>query len=193
MLGPALTVGAYLLGSISSALILAKQRGIDLREAGSGNPGATNAARVLGERAGRVVLVADAAKGALPALIARATLGPDDPWTAATGAAAALGHCFPVWHGFRGGKGAATAAGVLLVLVPPAGIAAAGTFFVLKKVTKRASVGSIGGALVGAATTLALLGPTSPRSWMAGALLGLVLVRHADNIGRIVRGEEPPS
>lgn len=193
MLGPALTVGSYLLGSISSALILAKRRGVDLRHEGSGNPGATNVARVLGERAGRLVLVFDAGKGALPALLARVALGPDDPWTAATGAAAALGHCFPVWHGFRGGKGAATAAGVLLVLVPPAGLAAAGTFFALKKLTKRASVGSIGGALVGAGATLALLGPASPRTWMAGALLGLVLVRHADNLGRIVRGEEPPS
>ena len=193
MLGPALTASAYLLGSISSALILAERRGIDLREAGSGNPGATNAERVLGKRAGRIVLAADAAKGALPALVARAALGPDHPWTAATGLAAALGHCFPIWHGFRGGKGAATAAGVLLVLVPPAGIAAAGTFFALKKLTKRASVGSVGGALVGAGVTLALLGPASPRSWMAGALLALVLVRHADNLRRLARGEEPPS
>ncbi len=193
MLGPALAVGAYLLGSISSAILLAKRRGIDLREAGSGNPGATNARRVLGEGAGRLVLAFDAGKGALPSLVARATLGADDPWKAATGAAAALGHCFPIWHGLRGGKGAATAAGVLLVLVPPAGVAAAGTYVVLKKLTKRASVGSIGGALVGAGTTWVLLGPASPRSWMATALLALVLVRHADNLGRLVRGEEPPS
>ncbi len=193
MLGPALAVGSYLLGSISSAILLAKRRGIDLREAGSGNPGATNARRVLGEGAGRLVLAFDAGKGALPSLVARATLGADDPWTAATGAAAALGHCFPIWHGLRGGKGAATAAGVLLVLVPPAGVAAAGTYVVLKKLTKRASVGSIGGALVGAGTTWVLLGPASPRSWMATALLALVLVRHADNLGRLVRGEEPPS
>lgn len=193
MLGPALTAAAYLLGSISSALVLGKRHGIDLREAGSGNPGATNAERVLGKRAGRIVLAADVAKGALPALVARTALGPDDPWTAATGVAAVLGHCFPVWHGFRGGKGAATAAGVLLALAPPAGLAAAGTFFALKKLTRRASVGSIGGAIVGAAVTVSRLGPASPRSWMAGALLVLVLARHAENLARLARGEEPPS
>ena len=193
MLGPAIALGGYLLGSISPGLILAKRQGVDLREGGSGNVGATNVGRMLGKRAGRQVLALDAAKGALPALAARLALGPDDGWTAATGAAAALGHCFPIWHGLRGGKGAATAAGVLLVLVPPAGVAGAATYIALKKLTKRASVGSIGGALIGAGCTLALLGPASPRTWMAGALLGLVLVRHRDNLRRLARGEEPPS
>src|SRR5690606_17231678 len=159
----------------------------------SGNIGATNVGRLLGKRAGRQVLLLDAAKGALPALVARAVLGPDDGWAAATGAAAVLGHCFPIWHGFRGGKGAATAAGVLLALVPPAGLAAAGTYVALKKLSGRASVGSLGGALVGAGCTLALLGPASPRSLMAGALLGIVLVRHRDNLVRLARGQEPPS
>lgn len=193
MLGPALTFGAYLLGSISPGLLLARARAVDLRAEGSGNIGATNVARVLGKRAGRTVLVLDAAKGALPALAARLALGPDDPWSAATGTAAVLGHCYPVWHAMRGGKGAATAAGVLLALVPPAGIAAVATYLALKKATKRASVGSIGGALVGAGTTFALLGPASPRTWMAGALFALVLARHRENLRRLAHGQEPPS
>lgn len=193
MLGPAIALGGYLLGSVSPGLILAKRRGVELRRGGSGNIGATNVGRLLGKRAGRQVLLLDAAKGALPALVARAVLGPDDGWAAATGAAAVLGHCFPIWHGFRGGKGAATAAGVLLALVPPAGLAAAGTYVALKKLSGRASVGSIGGALVGAGCTLALLGPASPRALMAGTLLGIVLVRHRDNLVRLARGQEPPS
>lgn len=193
MIGPALTLGSYLVGSVSTGLLLAGSRGIDLRSEGSGNVGATNVGRVLGKRAGRIVLALDAAKGAVPALAARLTLGADDPWTAATGAAAALGHCYPLWHGFRGGKGAATAAGVLLVLSPPAGVAAAATYVGLKKWTRRASVGSLGGALVGAGVTVALHGPASPRAWMAGALLALVVLRHRDNIVRLWRGEEPPS
>ncbi len=192
MLGPTIAVGSYLLGSISSGVLLAKRRGVDLHEVGSGNVGATNAGRVLGARAGHLVLALDAAKGALPALAARLTLGPDDPWTAVTGAAAVVGHCYPIWHGFRGGKGAATGAGVLLATVPPAGLAAAATYLVLKKKTRRASVGSLGGALVGAGVTWALHGAGS-RSWMAFGILGLVVFRHHDNIARLIRGEEPPS
>jgi glycerol-3-phosphate acyltransferase PlsY len=193
VLGPAIALGGYLLGSISPGLILAKRQGVDLREGGSGNVGATNVGRVLGKRAGRQVLALDAAKGALPALVARAALGPDDPWTAIAGVSAVLGHCYPIWHGFRGGKGAATGAGVLLATVPVAGLAAAGTYLGLKKVTRRASVGSLGGALVGAGVTWAALGAASPRTWMALGIHGLVIVRHRENLARLARGEEPPS
>lgn len=192
MLGPALTVAAYLLGSISFGLLAAKRAGVDLREVGSGNIGATNVGRALGKRTGRVVLLLDAAKGAGPALAAWRLFGLDDPWTAAVGVAAVVGHCFPVWHRFRGGKGAATAAGVMLALVPYAGLAAAVTYVGLKKLTKRASVGSLGGALLGAVIAAALLGP-SPRSYMTGAILAVVTLRHASNIVRLVRGQEPPS
>jgi len=191
VLGPGLALAAYLLGSISFALIAAKRAGVDLREEGSGNPGATNVGRVLGKRTGRVVLVLDLAKGALPAGLALGLLGPDDPWTAATGAAAVAGHCFPIWHGLRGGKGAATAAGVLLVLVPLAGLASVVTYLVAKRLSRRASVGSLLGALVGAGTTLATT--AAPRTWMAGAIVLLVFVRHADNLARLAQGTEPES
>jgi len=80
----------------------------------------------------------------------------------------------------------------MLALSPPAGLAAAATYAALKKKTKRASIGSLGGALAGAATAWAVHGPT-PRAWMATAILGVVTLRHHDNIGRLLRGEEPPS
>jgi len=192
VLGAALTAGAYALGSISFGLLAARRAGADLRGEGSGNVGATNVGRVLGKKTGRAVLALDAAKGAAPALVARALLGPDDPWTAATGVAAVVGHCYPVWHRLRGGKGAATAAGVMLALVPPAGAVALVSYVALKKASGRASVGSLGGALAGAAVSHALLG-VSPRSAMTAAILGVVVWRHRDNIGRLLRGTEPRS
>ena len=193
MLGPTLALGAYLLGSVSFGLLAARRQGVDLREVGSGNIGATNVGRALGKRTGLVVLLLDAGKGAVPALVARVLLGPDAPWTAAIGVAAVIGHCYPVWHRFRGGKGAATAAGVMLALVPPAGAVAALVYVGLKKLTRRASVGSLGGALAGAATTWLLLGTTSPRTYAASAIVAVVFSRHISNIRRLVRGEEPPS
>ena len=124
IIGPALAIVAYCAGSISFALIVARSHGVDLYAAGSGNPGATNVGRLVGKRAGRIVLVADLLKGALPFAAARALLGLDDPWTGVVGVAAVIGHCAPIWHRLRGGKGAATAAGVMLVAEPIAGLAA---------------------------------------------------------------------
>jgi glycerol-3-phosphate acyltransferase PlsY len=193
VLGPALTLGSYLVGSVSFGLLAARREGVDLREHGSGNTGATNVGRVLGKRTGRAVLALDAAKGALPVLGARLAFGADDPWTAAVGTAAVVGHCFPVWHGFDGGKGAATAAGALLASSPAAGVAAAATYIAVKKLTGRASAGSIAGSFVGAGATLALHGPRSPRTWMAGALLALIVVRHSENIERLLAGAERPA
>jgi glycerol-3-phosphate acyltransferase PlsY len=190
--GLGLAAGAYLLGSVSFAIVVAARHGVDPRTAGSGNPGATNVGRLLGKRVGRTVLVLDLLKGAVPTLAATLLLGRTDPWTAATGVAAVLGHCLPAWHELRGGKGAATAAGVMLVVVPPAGIVAAATYVGLKKLTRRASVGSLGGALAGAGVVAAIEGPTPP-TWMAAAVLLLVVLRHLDNIGRLLRGEEPES
>lgn len=191
-LGPGFAVAAYLLGSISFGLIAARRAGVDLRGQGSGNIGATNVGRVLGKRTGRVVLLLDLAKGALPALGAWAVLGPDDPWTAATGAAAVVGHCYPVWHRFQGGKGAATSAGVMLALVWPAGLVALFLYVGLKKLTKRASVGSLVGALAATVVTWVWLG-RGPLAYMTLVILAVVVLRHHGNIVRLARGEEPPS
>jgi glycerol-3-phosphate acyltransferase PlsY len=191
--GPALAIAAYLVGSISFALIVARRKGIDLYAEGSGNPGATNVGRIIGKREGRIVLLLDALKGILPYGAALLALGVDDPWAAVTGAAAVVGHCFPIWHRFRGGKGAATAGGVMLVAEPIAGVAAIATYVGLKKATKRASVGSLAGALLGAVVVVALEGWRAPVSMMAIAIAIVVWLRHADNLARLARGEEPPS
>jgi len=193
LIRPAMVLGAYLLGSVSFGLLAAKRAGADLREEGSGNIGATNVGRVLGKRVGRVVLVLDALKGALPVVGARLLFGADDPWTAATGVAAVVGHLAPVWHHFRGGKGAATSAGVLLAALPAAGLAGFAGYVIGKKTTKRASVGSLLGSAIGVGVMVVVLGPDGPRTIMAYTLLALVIIRHAGNIGRLVRGVEPPS
>jgi glycerol-3-phosphate acyltransferase PlsY len=191
VLGPGLVVVAYLLGSISFGLIAAARAGVDLRAGGSGNVGATNVGRVLGKRTGRVVLVLDALKGTAPVLVGRYLLHADDRWVGAAGAAAVLGHCWPIWHGLRGGKGAATAAGVLVPLVPVAGALGVSTYLGLKRLTKRASVGSLAGALVGALTASVVT--SGPFVWMAWVIAALITLRHLDNIQRLMRGTEPES
>jgi glycerol-3-phosphate acyltransferase PlsY len=191
----ALVLFAYALGSISFGLIIASRRGVDLRAVGSGNTGATNVGRTVGKREGRVVLVLDAVKGALPALLAAAWSGLDSAWTAATAVAAVAGHCWPIWHGLRGGKGAATAAGAMLVIAWPAGLTAVATYLIAKRASRKVSVGSLAGATVGA--IVAIVGALT---WDVGgyaaamgacAIALLVWIRHADNVARLRRGEEP--
>jgi glycerol-3-phosphate acyltransferase PlsY len=193
LIGVLFVLAGYLLGSVSFGLVAARKAGVDLRHGGSGNIGATNVGRVLGKKTGRTVLLLDALKGFVPVLGARFVLGPDDGFTAATGVAAVLGHLAPLWHGFRGGKGAATSAGVLLAAVPWAGVAGAVGYLIGKKGTRRASVGSLLGATLGVLVTVAVVGPTGPRPVMAYSLLLMVIIRHSGNIGRLVRGVEPPS
>jgi glycerol-3-phosphate acyltransferase PlsY len=183
-------VVAYLLGSVCFGPIAAARAGVNLRAVGSGNVGATNVSRALGRRAGYVVMGLDALKGFAPTLGAALTLGPGDPWTAAAGVAAVIGHVLPIWFRFRGGKGAATACGVLLAAAPIAGFAAVVTFIVLKVLSGRASVGSLAASLVGIAGAAATSG-MGTTTHLAIALAGIVFVRHIDNLRRLARGEEP--
>src|SRR3984957_8845889 len=114
-------IAAYLLGSIPFGLLLGKLfGGRDVRSAGSGNIGATNVARVAGPVAGILTLLLDAAKGALAVYLAGRLSEQSSTWMMIAGLCALVGHCFPIWLGFHGGKGVATAAGVFLVLCPPA-------------------------------------------------------------------------
>ncbi len=191
MIWAALVLGAYLLGSVCFGLVYARMHEVDLRAVGSGNVGATNVGRALGRNAAWIVLGLDLAKGLAPVLVAGA-LEASPLVIGATGVAAVLGHVFPIWFGFRGGKGAATAAGVLLGAVPWAGLAACVTFALLKKLSRRASVGSLGGAGAGLVATGVLYG-TSPELLLAGALFILVTLCHWENIRRLARGEEPPA
>jgi glycerol-3-phosphate acyltransferase PlsY len=190
VLGPALTLAAYLLGSVSFGLLFAARQGVDLRAIGSGNIGATNVGRALGKATGRKVMLLDMLKGFLPVALARWGFDLPWPWITAVGIAAALGHVFPIWHAFRGGKGAATAAGVLLGALPPIGLATLVTFVLVKKVSKRASAASLSAATVAAALTIGLDG----REWpirLAMALWIIVVLRHVENIVRLLGGEEP--
>lgn len=189
MVGPVLTIAAYLFGSISFGLIFAKRRGVDLRSIGSGNIGATNVGRALGKQTGRLVLVLDMLKGFVPVALARWAFDLPWPWITAVGLAAALGHVFPIWYGFRGGKGVATSGGVLLAALPPIGALTLLTFVVVKKWTRLASVGSLSAATVGASLTLVLDGGEWP-VLLATGLWFLVVLRHWGNLIRLLRGEE---
>lgn len=191
VLGPALTLAAYLLGSISFGLVAASRQGVDLRNIGSGNVGATNVGRALGQGAGRTVLILDMLKGFVPVALARWAFDMPWPWITAVGVAAAVGHCFPIWHDFRGGKGAATAGGVLLGALPPIGAVTLATWAVVKKISRRASVASLSAATIAAGLTTWLYGSEWPAR-LAFGLWILIVARHASNIGRLLRGEEPP-
>ena len=191
MLGPYLTVAAYLIGSISFGLVFASRQGVDLRTMGSGNIGATNVGRALGKATGRKVMLLDMLKGFVPVFLARWAFDLSWPWITMVGIAAVLGHVLPIWHGFRGGKGAATAVGVLLGALPPIGGAAVVTFFLVKKLSRRASVASLSAATLAVALTIAFDG----RQWPIQLAVGLwiiIVLRHASNIARLLRGEEPP-
>jgi len=191
VLGPALTLAAYLVGSISFGLLLAGKEGVDLRSIGSGNIGATNVGRALGKSKGRQVMLLDTLKGLIPVALARWALDLPWPWVTAVGIAAVLGHVLPIWHGFRGGKGAATAGGVLLAALPPIGAATLITFVVVKRLSRRASVASLGASTTAAILVLGF----DRRQWPIVLVLGLwviVVVRHSANIARLLRGAEPP-
>ena len=191
-------VVAYLLGAIPWALMIGRQLyGIDVRDQGSGNLGATNVMRVLGWKAALATLLLDVAKGALAvgiawALVPVAQFGPvANEWAliAAT-MAAILGHSYSPYIGFAGGKGVATAAGALLVLTPLAWPILLGTFIVVILVSRMVSLGSIVMAFEYPVLVWLLYPGDWPRMTLAVIAAGLVLWRHSANMGRIVRGEE---
>jgi acyl phosphate:glycerol-3-phosphate acyltransferase len=185
----AAVVVGYLLGSIPFAVFVARMRGIDPRRAGSGNPGATNVLRTAGAGAGVAVAVLDIAKGAASVLAAERFHGGETA-AAAAGVAAVVGHVFPVWLQFRGGKGIATACGAFLVLAPLATVLAASVFFVVSWSTRYVSLGSILAAA--ALPSIAYVAHGSGTVLTAAfAIAALVLLRHKDNMARLLTGVEP--
>ncbi|WP_135449828.1 MULTISPECIES: glycerol-3-phosphate 1-O-acyltransferase PlsY [Tabrizicola] len=179
---------AYLLGSVPFGIVITRAMGLgDLRKIGSGNIGATNVLRTGHKGAALATLVLDAAKGGIAVVIARAALGEDAAQLA--GLAAFLGHLFPVWLGFRGGKGVATFLGILLALAWPVGLAVCGTWLVAALVTRISSIG----ALVSAASaSLWLFWFNEGRMLILVFFLTvLVYLRHAENLKRIKAGTEP--
>ena len=190
---------AYLLGSVPFGYLIVKLSGAgDVRETGSGGTGATNVTRRAGKWAGLLTLLLDALKGAAAVLIARLLLTGEagaDWWVAAAALAAVAGHCFPVWLGFRGGKGVATGLGVFSVLAPLALLCVLPAFALVVWATRYVSLGSItGAALVPLAVWLtSSRGPnanTLPTLTAATAGGALIIFMHRANIGRLVRGEE---
>lgn len=179
---------AYLVGSIPFAFLLSRRRGVDLRQVGSGNVGASNVLRTSGVRTAVIAMTLDGIKGALAVLVAqRLTAGPAVP--VAAGLASVLGHIFPVWLRFHGGKGVATAAGVFAVLTPLALGVAGGVFVLAVWVTRYVSVGSLAGAVALTATTAAIGAPVAVAVG-AGLALALIVFRHRANMRRLVAGTE---
>jgi glycerol-3-phosphate acyltransferase PlsY len=181
-------VAAYLVGSIPFAQLLSKRRGIDLRRVGSGNVGASNVLRTLGVRPAVVAMMLDAVKGTVAVLVAqRLTNGVAAPVMA--GLASMIGHVYPVWLRFRGGKGVATAAGAFAVLTPVAVAAALGVFLLTVALTRFISVGSMAAALTLAGWAIASDAPTVVG---IGAVIGaaLVIIGHRANVLRLVAGTE---
>jgi glycerol-3-phosphate acyltransferase PlsY len=180
-------VAGYLLGSVDFGVIVSRLRGVDIYAAGSGNPGATNVLRTLGRKQAALVLLGDLAKGVGAAALGSLAGGPVIGYAA--GLAAVVGHCFPVWHRFKGGKGVAAAGGMIAWLEPLALVILLGVFVAVVAVTRKASLGSLIGAL-GLVPTLAAFGVRGWSLGLAGAAVALVVVRHLPNIRRLLRGSE---
>lgn len=178
-----LLVGAaFALGSIPFGVLLARRRGISIQDHGSGNIGATNVARVLGLKAGAIVLALDAAKGALPVVLARIACG--EPWTVALAAFAAIaGHCFSPWLGGRGGKGVATAFGVFLVLSPWSACVAVAAFAIALRFTRVPALGSLAGVLAIAAYQVSR--GEAPYAVLACATAVLLVYTHRSNLAKL--------
>ncbi|MEL6891360.1 MAG: glycerol-3-phosphate 1-O-acyltransferase PlsY [Actinomycetota bacterium] len=182
-----LVVVAYLLGTLPSAVWIASANGVDIAQFGSGNPGASNVTRALGWRKGIWVYVLDAAKGAAAAGLGLWLDG--RPIAYACGAAAILGHMFPVFRQFRGGKGVATGSGVLVVLHPVLAPVSVVMWWVLSKVTGKAALGSI--VVVALIPVGLFLFETPGWEFVAvGILCALILLKHATNVMRLIRREE---
>ena len=185
-------LAAYLLGSIDFGVIVARMHGVDIREAGSGNPGASNVLRTLGRMPAAMVFAGDTLKGTLAALMGLFASGVGDPhvhWAFAAGLAAVVGHCYPVFHRFKGGKGVATSGGVLLFTVPLVALIDLAVWALAVRLSKTASMGSMLLVVV----TLPLLiwrGVTGLGLVWFGLIIALVVWRHRGNIERMLAGNE---
>lgn len=184
-----LVIFSYLLGSVPSGLIIGKLSGLDVRKAGSGNIGATNVARLLGKTGGLLTLVGDTAKGFIPVLVVQ-QMGFSHPVTALVGVVAFLGHLYPIFLKFKGGKGVATSFGVLLGLAPLATMILLVVFAAVAFTTRIVSLSSMVTAV--AAPLVLWLFYYSPTYVIVTAFMALMIVfRHYANIQRLLNGTEP--
>ena len=193
-------IAAYLIGSIPFGYLVVRLRGGgDVRATGSGGMGATNVTRRAGKMAGVLTLLLDALKGALAVLLARALLTEDfgaNWWVAGAALASVLGHCFPVWLRFRGGKGVATGLGVFAALAPLAVLCALPVFLLVVWATRYVSLGSITATALLPLCVWLLGGYTypleqrAPLTSAAAAGAALIVLMHRANIGRLLKGTE---
>lgn len=192
----AAVVGGYLLGSIPFGVIVTRLGGAgNLRQIGSGNIGATNVLRTGRKDLALITLLGDGGKGAAAVLLAWLATRDGTPeqqavLTCLAGGAAFFGHLFPVWLGFKGGKGVATFLGILLAAAWPVGLAAAATWLIVAFLFRMSSLAALVAVAVAPAVVL-LLGRPHAIAWLALFMAALVYVRHEENIRRILKGQEP--
>jgi len=185
-------IAAYLVGSIDFAVIVARMHGVDIHQAGSGNPGTSNVLRTVGRVPAAMVFVGDTLKGTIGAAMGMVAAGASDPavhWAFLAGLAAVIGHCYPVFHRFKGGKGVATGGGVLLFTVPLAAVIEISIWGLVAWATKTASIGSM---VIVVITIPVLLwqGVRGLSLVWAALMIALVVWRHRGNIQRMVSGSE---
>ncbi len=187
-------IGSYLIGSLDFAVVISKAHGVDIHEVGSGNPGASNVLRTLGRGPAAMVFLGDALKGVIAAAIGMLAAGRTGmdflaPTAFAAGLVAVVGHCFPIYHRFKGGKGVATGAGVILFTLPIVAGVLTLVWVMLARMFKVASIASLVAVLL--AVPLALWQGVRGWSLVAlSAMLGLIVWRHTPNIKRMIGGSE---
>jgi glycerol-3-phosphate acyltransferase PlsY len=183
-------LGGYVLGSIPFGVIATRLGGAgDIRRVGSGNIGATNVLRTGRRDLALITLLGDGGKGAAAVLIATAAVSPLAGVLA--GGAAFIGHLFPVWLRFRGGKGVATFFGILFAVAWPVGLAAGATWIAMALAFRMSSLAALTAAALSPAWLLVLHQATQDRLWLAAGMAVLIFLRHEANIRRLLKGEEP--
>ena len=185
-------LAAYLFGSIDFGVIVARMHGVDIRQAGSGNPGASNVFRTLGRLPAAMVFIGDTLKGTVAAamgMVASAVVDPQVHWAFAAGLAAVVGHCYPVFHRFRGGKGVATSGGVLLFTVPLAAVIGITLWGLVVWLSKTASIASMLLVVI-IVPLLVWQGVTGLGLVWVGLMIAVVVWRHRGNIQRMFAGNE---
>ncbi|MBI5576203.1 MAG: glycerol-3-phosphate 1-O-acyltransferase PlsY [Deltaproteobacteria bacterium] len=190
--GGSLVLFAYFLGSVPFGILVARafDRNVSLRDTGSGNIGATNVARAAGKTAGVLTLLLDTGKGILPMVLGYMLVGENYLWLSLVGGAAFLGHVFPVYLNFKGGKGVATALGVVLSLSPVTTFLLVVLFGLIVYFTRYVSLGSLCAALA-LPILMAMLGPPSRNSvWLCLLISAVIVYKHRENIHRLLTGQE---
>lgn len=189
--GVLILLSSYFLGSVDFAVLVGRMHGVDIHQVGSGNPGTSNVMRTLGRGPAAMVFVGDTLKGVIAAAIGAflSGQGPESPWTYAAGLMAVIGHCYPVFHRFRGGKGVATGGGVVLFAEPIAGLILTVLWVAVAKIGKVASIASLV-VTVASIPILIWQGVTGWALFWFGVMLGLVIYRHRGNISRIMKRRE---